>query len=95
MAGKSRSAKSRSTRSRQTRAPRQAFSSSDGAAVAPVPPVAAAPPTLRRNRGVDISMGLAQATEARYPYVTGELRQVGIFAAAILVLLLILFFVLT
>ena len=98
MQGKSRSGKSKSARARKSRVPRPPAS-------APLPPPAATvvapggtarpPQVMLRRKGVSTTLDLPAATAARYPYVTAELKQVGIFTAGIVVLLLILFFALS
>jgi hypothetical protein len=96
MAGKPRSGKGKSTRSRNPRpqtAP--AVNSTASAPVSAAPDAAVSSSMLPRRRGMPVITDLNEATAARYPYVVRELKQVGILAAIVIVLLIILFFTLS
>jgi hypothetical protein len=56
---------------------------------------AAKTPMVPRRRGLPVVTDLKEATAARYPYVVPELKLVGILAAGVTVLLIILFFTLS
>jgi len=66
-------------------------------AQASVTPDAAAvrTPMVPHRRGTLVVTDLKEATAARYPYVVPELKLVGILAAVVTVILIILFFTLS
>ena len=97
MAGKPRSGKGKSTRSRNPRSQTAPAVNSTAPAPVSVTPVAAAVKSqmIPRRRGMPVVTDLNAATAERYPYVVRELKQIGILAAIVIVLLVILFFTLS
>jgi hypothetical protein len=96
MAGKPRTGKGKSARARNPRSQTApAVSSTASAPVSAAPDAVANSSMLPRRRGMPVITDLNEATAARYPYVMRELKQVGILAAIVTVLLIILFFTLS
>ena len=97
MAGKSRSGKGKSNRSRKPRSQTTPAVNSTVTASISVTPDAAAVKSqmIPRRRGMPVVTDLNAATAERYPYVVRELKQIGILAAIVIVLLVILFFTLS
>ena len=50
---------------------------------------------IPHRRGTPVITDLNAATAERYPYVVRELKQIGILASIVVVLLIILFFTLS
>jgi len=97
MAGKPRSGKGKSTRARNPRTPMAPVVNSTASAPVRVNTGAseANSSMIPRRRGTPVITDLNAATAERYPYVVRELKQVGILAAIVVVLLIILFFTLS